>query len=59
MLGISGPQAVVCIQLGYSVSDIIAKCGVGLLVYKITVAKSNALRAAASGEESVPLMYGT
>jgi len=59
MLGISGPSAVVFIQLGYSVSDIIAKCGVGLLVYKITTAKSMALRASTGGGESAPLMYGT
>ena len=59
LLGISGPSAVVFIQLGYSVSDIIAKCGVGLLVYKITTAKSMALRASNGGSESAPLMYGT
>jgi len=40
MFGITGSEAVVAIQLGYSVSDIISKCGVGLLVYSITVAKS-------------------
>jgi len=40
MFGITGSEAVVAIQLGYSVSDIISKCGVGLLVYSITAAKS-------------------
>ena len=32
MLGISGGNVVVPIQLGYSCSDIISKCGVGLLI---------------------------
>jgi bacteriorhodopsin len=44
MLGISGGSVVVAIQLGYSASDIISKCGVGLLVYSITMAKSAAYR---------------
>ena len=41
MLGISAGQAVVSIQVGYCASDIISKCGVGLLIYQITYAKSN------------------
>jgi len=45
MLGISGGSVVVAIQLGYSASDIISKCGVGLLVYSITMAKSAAYKA--------------
>jgi bacteriorhodopsin len=40
MLGISASQAVVAIQIGYCVSDIISKCGVGLLIYQISYAKS-------------------
>ena len=40
MLGLDGPNAVVAIQLGYCVSDIISKCGVGFLIYNITIAKS-------------------
>jgi bacteriorhodopsin len=43
MLGFSGPSAVVAIQLGYCVADIISKCGVGFLIYNITIAKSAAL----------------
>merc|ERR1740129_2496647 len=43
MLGITGDNIVVFIQLGYSVSDIISKCGVGLMIYQITIAKSAAL----------------
>merc|ERR1712014_425724 len=39
-LGINAAQAVVSIQIGYCVSDIISKCGVGLVIYQITYAKS-------------------
>merc|ERR1711924_209027 len=42
MMGMEGAQAVVGIQVGYCVSDIISKCGVGLLTYRIRVAKSGA-----------------
>jgi len=35
-----GAQAVMLIQCGYCASDIISKCGVGLLIYQITYAKS-------------------
>merc|ERR1712113_611411 len=41
MLGMAASQVVVNIQVGYCVSDIISKCGVGLLIYQITYAKSN------------------
>jgi len=41
MLGISAAEAVVGIQIGYCCSDIISKCGVGLVIYQITYAKSN------------------
>merc|ERR1719321_2584347 len=40
MMGFSGAGAVVGIQCGYCVSDIISKCGVGLLIYRVTAAKS-------------------
>merc|ERR1711918_119408 len=40
MLGINAATAVVSIQIGYCVSDIISKCGVGILIYQITYAKS-------------------
>merc|ERR1712156_330594 len=42
MLGFNGAQAVVNIQVGYCVSDVISKCGVGLIIYSITAAKSAA-----------------
>jgi len=41
MLGVTAQSAVVAIQIGYCASDIISKCGVGLLIYQITYAKSN------------------
>merc|ERR1712146_375795 len=40
MVGISAASAVVSIQIGYCASDIISKCGVGLVIYQITYAKS-------------------
>merc|ERR1712232_1234368 len=40
MLGINASSAVVSIQIGYCASDIISKCGVGILIYQITAAKS-------------------
>merc|ERR1712127_28865 len=41
MLGINAANAVVSIQIGYCASDIISKCGVGLLIYQISLAKSS------------------
>merc|ERR1712056_87365 len=40
MLGINAANAVVSIQMGYCASDIISKCGVGLVIYQISYAKS-------------------
>merc|ERR1711912_169309 len=40
MLGITASSAVVSIQVGYCASDIISKCGVGLVIYQISYAKS-------------------
>merc|ERR1711981_693283 len=41
MLGITAAGAVVSIQMGYCVSDIISKCGVGIVIYQISAAKSS------------------
>merc|ERR1712159_316160 len=41
MFGITASKAVIGIQIGYCASDIISKCGVGLVIYQITYAKSN------------------
>jgi len=43
MMGAKGANAVVGIQLGYCLSDIISKCGVGFLIYNISNAKSKAM----------------
>jgi len=40
MLGITAAEAIVSVQMGYCVSDIISKCGVGLVIYQISYAKS-------------------
>merc|ERR1711869_29545 len=40
MIGFSGSHAVVAIQVGYCISDIISKCGVGLVIYGVTAAKT-------------------
>jgi len=40
MMGVSGAAAVTGVQLGYTVADVISKCGVGLLTYKIVIEKS-------------------
>jgi hypothetical protein len=42
MLGMGGSSAVVSVQVGYCISDIISKCGVGIVIYQITAAKSAA-----------------
>jgi len=52
MLGIKGDSIKVYIQLGYSVSDIISKCGVGLMIYQISMAKTALIKKGASGEET-------
>jgi len=44
MLGFAGAEAVVAIQCGYCASDIISKCGVGLIIYNITAAKSSTIK---------------
>jgi len=41
MLGIKAATSIVSIQIGYCASDIISKCGVGILIYQITYAKSS------------------
>ena len=39
LLGVSGATAVVSLQVGYSVADILAKCGYGFMIYNIARAK--------------------
>lgn len=42
MFGIEGATATVGIQVGYSIADVLAKCGYGLMIYAIARAKTNA-----------------
>jgi bacteriorhodopsin len=44
MIGFHGSHAVVAIQVGYCISDIISKCGVGLIIYCVTDAKSKSAK---------------
>jgi len=44
MIGFGGSHAVVAVQVGYCISDIISKCGVGLIIYCVTDAKSKAMK---------------
>merc|ERR1712032_943943 len=47
MFGIKAARSVVGIQIGYCCSDIISKCGVGLIIYQVTIAKSQNEKAGA------------
>jgi len=40
LIGLSGSAATVGVQVGYAISDIVSKVGLGLLVYTISVRKS-------------------
>merc|ERR1712070_546197 len=55
MMGINAAHAVVGIQIGYCASDIISKCGVGLLIYQISYAKSAIVKANTVKERSADL----
>jgi len=52
MLGINAASSVVAIQIGYCASDIISKCGVGILIYQITYAKSSKEQALVSSADT-------
>jgi len=45
LLGVGGATAIVALQVGYSIADITAKCGYGILIYQIARSKM-----AAAGE---------
>jgi bacteriorhodopsin len=53
MIGFHGSHAVVAVQVGYCVSDIISKCGVGLVIYTVTAAKSSKKRTESNFVEDV------
>lgn len=59
MFGLDGSNAVVLIQIGYSIADIVAKCGVGFIIYRITLYKSAAEKRAGGFNEATPLVYKT
>lgn len=42
MLGIAGASALVGVQVGYSIADVLAKCGYGVMIYAIARAKMQA-----------------
>lgn len=48
MLGVVGATALVGVQVGYSIADVAAKCGYGLMIYAIARAKTQADEAAAT-----------
>jgi len=41
-LGIAKGSAIVALQVGYSIADILAKCGYGFMIYNIAIAKMEA-----------------
>lgn len=43
MVGLTGASAKTAVQMGYSIADVIAKPGLGLLVWQIAVRKSKAM----------------
>lgn len=51
LVGVSGANATVSLQVGYSLADILAKCGYGVMIYAIARAKMEA-----SGEAAEPAM---
>jgi len=41
MLGVTGGNATVAVQVGYTIADIVAKAGFGVLIYLIAARKSD------------------
>lgn len=54
MLGISGATSQVALQVGYSLADITAKCGYGLMIYHIAQAKMEAAGERATATSLAP-----
>ncbi len=52
-LGIGGASAAVALQVGYSIADIAAKCGYGILIYHIARAKMASEGSVAEATEAV------
>ena len=53
MFGVSGASALVGVQIGYSISDVISKCGVGLMITKIALRKSQGGQGGQGGHEGL------
>ncbi|CAN5919849.1 bacteriorhodopsin-like [soil metagenome] len=54
MLGIAGRSSLVGVQIGYSLADILAKCGYGVMIYAIARAKMEARGETAAAAEVAP-----
>jgi bacteriorhodopsin len=50
LAGVSGATAEVALQVGYSLADVAAKCGYGIMIYAIARAKMTAEEHAAVGD---------
>jgi bacteriorhodopsin len=55
-LGVSGTTAMVGVQIGYSISDFISKCGLGLMITMIALRKSRAGYSPLEDADDVPLL---
>jgi len=55
LLGVGGATAVVALQVGYSIADITAKCGYGVMIYQIARAKMAAEGTTASAPALAPV----
>ncbi|NWG16170.1 MAG: bacteriorhodopsin [Chloroflexi bacterium] len=42
ILGVSGAGALIAVQVGYAIADVLAKCGYGVMIYAIARAKTEA-----------------
>lgn len=51
ILGIGGAQALIAIQVGYAIADVLAKCGYGIMIYAIARAKTEAEGQTISAED--------
>ena len=49
-LGVEAGSATVALQVGYSIADILAKCGYGFMIYAIAQAKMEAEGASVSND---------
>ena len=52
VLGLAGGSAIISIQTGYAIADILAKCGYGLMIFWIAKAKTEADEAAVTAPET-------